>query len=229
MARVTDRLSRRQERRLLKVGRRVFAEDFPNPERIGCPAADVLRAMALRRPSPAGSPHPIEHLTICSPCFREYSSYRKRAQMVKGARFALLAATVVLVLGTVLWLSVGRRKPEIVRQPDLPEFQLVTLDLRPFSSARGLPNPETPPLTIPRGRLRIKFLLPVGSEEGQYEVRWLASDGHEALLLRGEARIVAYTTALQTDADLRGLSPGRYRLQIGRPGSSSQTYWLNLE
>ena len=231
MARPTDRLSRRQERKLLSAGRRVFAEQFPNPDRIGCPSTDVLRAMASRWPTADGRLYPVEHLAMCSPCFRQYGSYRRQVQFVKGARFALIAATAVLVLGALLWLSLGRRKPEIARQLSPPQFQLVTLDLRPLSLPRGESNPEAhrPTLTLPRGRLRITFQLPVGSEEGQYEVRLLAGDGHPALVLRGQARILDYVTTLRTEADLRELNPGRYALRIGRSDRSWQAYSIALE
>lgn len=238
MARVTDRLSRRQERRLIKAGRRVFSEQFPNPERIGCPSPDVLRATASRRPIADGSPYPVEHLTMCSPCFREYSSYRRRAQMLKGVRFTLIAATIVLAIGTLFWLFPGsfglpstRRHQEIAQTPSLPPFQPVTLDLRRLSLARGEGRPQIgqPTLTIPRSRVRITFLLPVGSEEGQYDIQVLAGEGHPALLFRGQARILDSATTLRMEADLRALSPGRYELRIGRPGSSSQAYSVALE
>ena len=42
-------ISRRDERELLKLGRGLFAEQFPNPDRAGCPPQDVLRAIAFRR------------------------------------------------------------------------------------------------------------------------------------------------------------------------------------
>jgi hypothetical protein len=238
MARPNDRLSRRQERKLVKIGKRVFAEHFPNPDRIGCPSPDVLKAMAFRRPAVAGRPYPIDHLTICSPCFRQYSRYRAQAQYFKGAHFALIAATVVLALAALVWLSLGqsgwslfRRSPEIARQPSLPQFQPVTLDLRPLSSPRGERQPETtkPVLALPRGLLRVSFLLPVGSEEGQYEVQMFSGDGQLAVSVRGQARILDYVTTLQSEADLRRLSPGTYTLRISRPSLSWQAYSVALE
>jgi hypothetical protein len=158
--------------------------------------------------------------------------------MLKGTRFALIAATVVLAIGALLWLFPGRfglpsirDNREIAQTPSLPPFQPVTLDLRHLSLPRGESQPETgrQKLTIPRGRVRITFLLPVGSEEGQYEIQVLAGDGRPALLLRGQARMVDSVTTLRTEADLRALSPGRYELRIGRLGFSSQAYSVALE
>jgi hypothetical protein len=238
MARAADRLSRRQERRLLRAGRSVFAEQFPNPERIGCPSPDVLRAMASRRPTSDGNPYPVEHLTMCSPCFREYSSYRRRVQMMNGARFALIAATMVLAIGAALWLLLGRfgfpstgRHQEIAQITSLPPFRPVTLDLRPLSLPRGEGRPQTgqPTLTIPRDRVRITFLLPVGSDDGPYEVQVLAGGRRPILLLRGQARILDSVATLRTEADLRALTPGSYEIRVGRPGFSSQVYSVVLE
>ncbi len=237
MARPIDRLSRRQERKLLKAGRRVFATEFPNPDRIGCPSADTLRAMAVLRSLPGGTPYPIEHLTVCSPCFCEYSSHLKQARQRRRARLALIAATVIVTLGAAIWLVVGgsggpslRRGQEIAQQP-APQFQPITFDLRSLSTSRGEDRPETRPaaLLAPRGRLSITLLLPVGSEEGEYEVRLLDGEGRQVFSRRDHASILDYVTTLRMDADLREVVPGQYTLWVGRPGFSSQTYAVAVE
>ena len=51
-----------------------FLEAFPNPERIGCPDMDALRAVAERRVSLFGPT--FKHLTSCSECFSEYNNFR---------------------------------------------------------------------------------------------------------------------------------------------------------
>lgn len=50
----------------------VFGSANPNPERIGCLSQDELKALAERR-LPIGAPE-YEHLTKCSPCYREFRS-----------------------------------------------------------------------------------------------------------------------------------------------------------
>ena len=46
------------------------SEDHPNPERLGCPATEILTAFA-RDPRRFDMHDPIfEHLTSCSPCFQ---------------------------------------------------------------------------------------------------------------------------------------------------------------
>lgn len=237
MAWPTDRLSRRQERKLLKAGRRVFATEFPNPDRIGCPSADTLRAMAVSRPVPGSTTFPVEHLTVCSPCFCEYNSYLKQARLRRSARLVLIAATVMVTLGAAIWLAVGlgglslRRTKEIARQPAFQQFQPLTFDLRSLSTSRGTDRPEARQsgLVAPRSRLRITLLLPVGSEEGEYEVQLLDSEGRQVFSRRGRASILDYVTTLRIEADLRGVAPGRYTLRINRPGFSSQAYAIAVE
>ena len=53
----------------------VFGRANPNPERIGCLSTDELTALAERR-LPIGAPG-YEHLTKCSPCYREFRSIQK--------------------------------------------------------------------------------------------------------------------------------------------------------
>jgi hypothetical protein len=234
-----DRLSRRQERKLVEVGKRVFAEHFPNPDRIGCPTPDVLKAMAFRRPGTAGQDYPVDHLTMCSPCFRRYSQYRARAQFRAGARVALIAASIVVVLGALLWFAVGRPGApgfrggaQIAQQPRLPlPLQKVKLDLRPFASSRGesAQNAGQPALVIPHGRLRITLQLPVGADEGPYAVVLLGRSGQPAMSAQGQARLLDHVTTLEIEADLHSCAPGQYTLRIGRLGSSWQDYPVTVE
>jgi hypothetical protein len=223
----------------VEVGKCVFAEHFPNPDRIGCPSQDVLKAMAFRRPSAAGQEYPVDHLTMCSPCFRQYSAYRAQAQYRASARAALIAASVLVLLGALLWFSLGRPgapafrgRPQTAERPPLPlPLQPVTLDLRPLASSRGEGASKVgkPALLIPRGRLRITLQLPVGADEGPYAVVLLGQSGQPVLSAQGQARLLDHVTTLEIEADLRSRAPGRYALRIGRPGSSRQDYTITVE
>src|SRR2546427_9727398 len=85
-----DQLSNRQIRALERAMARVVMTQFPNPERKGCPAATVLRAIATKRISmldPA-----IEHVGRCSPCFRELTAMRR----------ALFTRKVLWLVGAVI-------------------------------------------------------------------------------------------------------------------------------
>ena len=87
-----DKLSRSEEQKFLELGRRVFTEHSPNPTRTGCPSKDTLRAMAFRSKQLAAADLPLQHLTICSPCFQDYTRFRRQAVNQTIFKSALAAA-----------------------------------------------------------------------------------------------------------------------------------------
>jgi hypothetical protein len=59
-----------------------FLHGYPNPDRIGCPGSDVLRALA-RRELPIDHPARL-HLGECSPCFREFKQFQRGYEREKS-------------------------------------------------------------------------------------------------------------------------------------------------
>ncbi len=217
-------LSRSEEQRLLQAGRRVFAEHAPNPTRIGCPPQSTLRAMAFRSRRLAEADLPLAHLTICSPCFQDYSRYRRQAVNQTAVRWALAAALAVVVIGAAVLTGIGRGW---LQRPTEPLIA-ATLDLRPLSAIRGQGTPVDAVLTLPRSRLRITVQLPVGSEDGAYDVA-VSRDGRPLRSLEGVASSQAGVTTLTVQVDLTGLGAGRYVFGVRRVGSAWQEYPLRLE
>ncbi len=90
----------------------------------------------------------------------------------------------------------------------------VTLDLRKYSVTRSdTPAEDLPPLVLPRAKVRLTLWLPVGSEAGEYEVRVVGSDGRALASAHGAAAVRSYVVRLDTEVELRRLSPGEYRLE----------------
>src|ERR1700730_1648905 len=59
------------EQIFLRLARKHLSEHFPNPERLGCPPEEKLRLLG-------DQPRQVEewvvdHLSLCSPCYRDYS------------------------------------------------------------------------------------------------------------------------------------------------------------
>src|ERR1700722_2486717 len=89
----------------------LFLIAHPNPERIGCPGTDVLKALARRR-LPGDDPAE-KHLGECSPCFKEYLAFRKacdraqrrRRRLLFGASLAACLAFGVVLVANGRWLS----------------------------------------------------------------------------------------------------------------------------
>jgi hypothetical protein len=64
------------EKKLLELGRRHFAQDFPNPKRQGCPPAEQLKLLA-EKPRKAKE-SVLNHISFCSPCYRDYSRFLQK-------------------------------------------------------------------------------------------------------------------------------------------------------
>ena len=119
-------VSPRDEREILDSFRESFQHDFPNPQRIGCPGGEVLRALAWRRK--LDNPETVvTHIGKCSPCFQEHRVFLQ--QYKSRQRLYRLAAVAVLILGVGLWVSWrlmrGRgtlvpEPPPIVKTPSQP-------------------------------------------------------------------------------------------------------------
>jgi len=71
------------EKELLEAFEKVIHEDFPNPQRIGCPGGEVLLRFA------EGSGHVqqtlfLDHIRQCAPCFDELKELRRKARKESG-------------------------------------------------------------------------------------------------------------------------------------------------
>ena len=65
------------EKELLEAFERVIHEDFPNPQRIGCPRGDAL----LRLAEESGHVQQtllLAHIRQCAPCFDELKELRRK-------------------------------------------------------------------------------------------------------------------------------------------------------
>jgi hypothetical protein len=71
------------EENVLALGRKHFSEDFPNPERRGCPPTDQLKSLADNPRKATEST--LNHISSCSPCYRDYSRFlRKRKATLRS-------------------------------------------------------------------------------------------------------------------------------------------------
>ena len=107
--------------------------------------------------------------------------------------------------------------------------QQARLDLRPFAVTRGdALRVEPEPLVLPRTRIDATLLLPVGADEGAYEVRLLDHDLAARATAKGNASIVDFVTTLRATLDLRELQPGVYQLGVRRVGGEWQMFPARL-
>lgn len=187
---------------------RLYERANPNPGRVGCPPRDTLLALAKRQ-RPVGDPL-YDHLTECSPCFVEVRTLQRTSVSStrpsgRTARWAALAAALVLTVGSATWLWFAAPQ----------ETTAITADLTNIAVPRSGQGSTSPtPVALPRARLNLTLVLPTGYEPGSYELSLV--DSRDALHASASGRAVLrdFVTSLAVTLDLRRVAPGSYRLGI---------------
>lgn len=214
--------SEKDEKRILNALGRGLLNEFPNPERAGCPGRDVLKRIASHEMPLTEAEKWLNHLTSCSPCYRDFSQLQNAQQLRRKQTWLAIAAAILLCAAVGGWAFVRWHNGT---QP----VQTATLDLRNWSVARGAePNPNLPPVELNRRASRLTILLPVGSAAGAYEIRIVTRSGNAVLEANGAAELQNGITRLQVAARLRSLSPGPYVLQIRAAGLEWNSYPLSV-
>ena len=214
---------------------RVFGGANPNPDRIGCPPSDALRALATKQ-RPIEDPA-YEHLAQCSPCYREFRQFQKAVARPdhRKAYFAAAAAVGLVFLGASRYVITDNKRqhqPAEVRntKPDVPTVKVLTADLRNASPTRGsIPAATGESVKLSRDLVQVTVILPVGSEPGRYNVRLLRDSEKVAAASAAEASIVNFATTLTATLDLRAIEPAVYQLELKRAGEHADTYAVRVE
>ncbi len=208
-----------EEKRILDLLSRGLSQDFPNPQRVGCPDSAMLKGIALHKVALAEADPWLDHFSSCSPCFQEFTQFRKQA--VDGRRRAQLwlAAAAVLLFAVTGWLWVHTR-------PSVQTSATVVLDLREHSVSRGENSAETKQLAleIPRTAKHLIMDLPIGSKEGSYDLALLNEAGDEVSRATGRTTLEDHIVILRADIDIRNLSPGLYFLGLRQLGPEWSRY-----
>jgi hypothetical protein len=244
-------LTPREEKILFNTGRRVFATAFPNPERKGCPGSQVLKNLVFRVGTLSITERQqwFDHSAHCSPCFNEMAAYRKQYLNQRKIRRSL----VLVIVGFLSWIAFRLGFQERSKQPDIvqpvvtppsapepapvppsaqeqkpAEVQVVVLDLRKRGVARGESNNQDRDLDLPKGRLKLSIYLPIGSEEGNYEVRILGRQNQVLMTAKGKAQMQGHLNVLMVEADTSALEAGSHNLAIREVGWGWNRYPLRL-
>jgi hypothetical protein len=223
----------RDAERLVKAARRVLlGGGYPNPERVGCPGSEVLKGLAERTIDLGRAKDWVLHLGCCSPCFAEYTEFRKQAQRRKAFELAFASVALVALIVGGVWLWRAHRFPGLGGKPTVAAVMQVTLDLRNWMVFRGEqpPSAHSGPVHLPRGRLDLTVLLPVGSKAGNYTVQVSTELGRQLVTATGPTVIRKDgVRVLRVKVDDSNLKPGAYVLSIGEIGSEPHTYPLILK
>ncbi len=228
--------TRREEKRLLESAAALLRSDFPQPDRARCPSTSELKNLASRRRSLADSTALVDHIGNCSPCFEQYSLYRARYKQTVRIACGAGAIAAGIAIALLAWLPAPQHPipiltppgPSIAKRSEAPSQPVqMTLDL----SRRGIARSDEPGVgdtlpdtVLPRARLRLSVHLPIGSEDGRYELAVINAAGEHVLESAGEARLKDYVEILEVELDLSRLSPGSYQLGVRPAGSSWRLY-----
>jgi hypothetical protein len=202
-----------EEKRILDLLDKGLSRDFPNPQRIGCPGPAILKSIALHKLPLAEADPWLKHFSSCSPCFQEFTDIRKQAAGKRRQAQMWLAAAAMVLLAVAGWMWVRSR-------PTAQTAAVVVLDLRGRSTARGEHSSETsqPLLEVPRSAKSLTLELPIGSNEGGYDVALLNLSGAELFRVSATAKLEDHIVVLRANVDLAGVSPGSYFLGVRQAG-----------
>ena len=223
-----DDSPRKRYEQLQEILQEALLRDYPNPERKGCPGESVLRELANRE-RPIRDAH-WEHVTHCSPCYREFLDlraqvYRRQDRRAANMRWALVAAAIIVVAGlTAVLMLRTRPQQQIVNRPPAPMKPVQPAEPAVVASVfnmensptRGENQAETPVGEIQRlqrRRLALSVYLPFGSEPGAYEfqLRRSKDDAVPVASYTGTAAIEDGLTVLRVTPVYQTLSATRMR------------------
>jgi len=213
----------KEDQRLLDLLEQGVSRDFPNPERVGCPGSSVLRDVAFRKLGLAEVKQLLQHLGACSPCFQEFSGFRKEAASQRRRKYAFSGAAAVLIFAVAAWLWVRTLQPGRATDTEI-------LDLRGLLAAVGQ-NPEQTdehPLELHRWVKHLILDLPFGGDDEEDEVALLSETGAPVLGSRGTAHLENQTVVLRLDMDVSKVRPGRYYLGVRHPGTDWTRYPVHV-
>ena len=214
--------SDRDERRILDALGRGLLKEFPNPDRTGCPGSAVLKRIASHEMPLAEAEKCLDHVTSCSPCYREFSELQAGYRHRRMQTILAIAASILIVVGVAGWALFFRQKGP-------PVVQTAVLDLRNRSVPRGgEANPREQPLEVNRTVRRLNVYLPLGSAEGTYEMRIASTAGSAVFATSGVASLKDGVTSIQVVVELSSASSGQYVFQVRRPDSEWNSYPLML-
>lgn len=228
------KLPRQQENEFLAAASKVFRTAFPNSERAGCPPQTALRSVVRKQFEAGEGERILEHITCCSACFGEYESLLRKERVSRTLKLLALCAALVITIGAAIWFNTFRGA-SIVRPPapiivqkappptpvPLAPIEIAAVDLRNQSAVRGETGSTSGTVVVaslPAQRLDLTIYMPIGSEEGRYEVAILRAEDNPLVAVGGSASLQNRKVTMQFRIDLTGIAPGRYLLGVRKTG-----------
>jgi len=221
----------RSEDRLVRAVSDAVERSYPNPDRLDCPGSEAIQAVVVRRFSDPNFDDTVDHIAMCAPCLEEYNSRRRAYSAQRHSRWA--AAFAALVILGLLWAYLHREhRPnnEVAKKRPSP-LMAATLDYSDWTTERSASPPpskrETPRLA--RARLALTVVLPIGTEDGPYDVQIRSASGEVVARGSGTAAWDGAAEKLNIGLDLTPIPAGTYTIAIRPADASERTYPVLLE
>lgn len=202
---------------------------FPNPDRIGCPASEIIDSLARHELSPD---HPAaEHLVTCSPCYEQFLATRRQFRRTRSLQRAGIAVIVFGIIGGAIYLALSERTTRV--------FQFAragiayTLDLRNRSPNReaspgGQQSQSASPLVMPRKHLELTIYLPIGWQPGTYKIELLGVNLQPVLKRKGSAMFDEHVLTMKIDWDLSTVPSGEYSFAMKTGKNGWRTFAMTI-
>jgi hypothetical protein len=217
---MAEETSKEKYERLQREIRSEILTAYPNPTRKGCPGGAIVKQVAERKKIETDAAW--EHITHCSPCYKEFLAHRETVRVAKkrrrnSFRYQVLAAACLVVAAVVF--------PLIRNRTNLDRRYSAEFDLRHTLSFRGAsPSGQEatqldPPLILHRGRVHLKIDLPETWRPGKYDVAFL-DQSDEQRLFSATANTEMQGSSLILNVDIQvDVNPGDYMISLRREGS----------
>jgi hypothetical protein len=125
--------------------------------------------------------------------------------------------------------SVTKKPPANRQRPPIAPFRL-KVDLASFSPTRGDANAGSgKKIHFPRKLLRAQFLLPLGMEPGEYEIRLQDSTGAVPIDTAAVGRVNDGITSVELDIDLANTTQRIFTLMVRPPGLDWRRFPVEVE
>ncbi len=178
----------------------------------------ALKAIAFRDMPLKDALDDIDHMGYCSPCVIEHTEFRKQAQRRKTLKLVFASVALVAIIVGGVWPWKAHRFPGVGRKPGVAAVIPVHRDLKNWPVFRGEqpPGAHRGPIQLPRERLDMTTLLPLGSEAGNYTVQASTELRQQLVTATGPAVIRKDgVAALKVKPDASKLKRAMYVLSIG--------------
>jgi hypothetical protein len=182
---------------------------YPNPERSGCPAPDVLERMARR--TAALKQADRDHIFHCSPCFDAYQGIRNQILRNRSILIASMTCVAILLIGVATYFG-----SKLLQRPPQQFVSVFNLQARPVFRGPDQAAVQPSPFVLPRGIVSVTITLPLGSEPGAYQVGLFDDGRAEPLLSSGGTATVHPdgSTVVAVIINSARLKTGQYALGV---------------